>query len=86
MASVVVEAGENFKITLPSEVSQIFSVSAGERLYMIASEDLLVIRKIPKDIPEALANIIGELTFNRRAKKRAEKWLLGHMKASFNRV
>lgn len=80
MTAVVVEASESFKLALPSEISKVFSISTGEKLYIIASEDLLLIRKIPENPPEALDNLLGEFIFNKEAKKRAEKWLLRQVK------
>lgn len=80
MAAVIVEAGENFKNALPGEIGKIFPISTGEKLYIVASEDLLLIRKIPKNPPEALDKLMGEVVFDKKAKRRAEKWLLSQAK------
>jgi len=76
MSSTVVEVGKSFKITLPSEIGKVFSISDGQKLYVLASEDLLILRKIPERPSDRLDELIGELTFDKDTKKRAERWLL----------
>jgi len=78
MATAVVVVGESFKIALPNEVSRAFPISEGEKLYIVATEDMLLIRRVPRDLPEALGKLVGGFALDKKAKKRAEKWLLNH--------
>jgi len=80
MAGVIVEVGDSFEITLPSEISKVFPVSAGEKLYIVASRDVLIIRKLPKSPAEKLDELAGNVRFDKDARKRAEEWLLKQMK------
>ena len=80
MAGVIVEVGDSFEITLPNEISKVFPVSAGEKLYIVASRDALFIRKLPKSPAERLDELAGDIIFDRGARKRAEEWLLKQMR------
>lgn len=79
MAGVVVEVGDSFEITLPSGISEIFPVSPGEKLYVVASRDVLLIRKLPRDAAERLDELAGDIAFDKEARKRAEEWMLRRM-------
>jgi len=71
----VVQVDERFRLTLPVDVRASFKVDKGEKLYIITAGDTLIIKKIPQDIPKRLQKIIGRFTFDRSARRKAEKWL-----------
>ena len=73
---VVVEMDERYRLTLPKEVREAFKVSEGQKFYIISMGDALLIKRMPQDPPEALRKLLGEFTFDREARRKAEKWLL----------
>ncbi len=72
----LVEVDERFRFTLPKEVRESFKVVKGQKLYVISAGNTLIIKKIPEDIPKRLEKIIGKVSFDRSARRKAEEWLL----------
>jgi AbrB family looped-hinge helix DNA binding protein len=72
----IVEIDERFRLALPKEVRESFKVTKGQKLYVIPVGDTLIIKRIPEDVPEKLEKIIGELKFDRSARRKAEEWFL----------
>ena len=70
------EVDERFRLTLPKEVRESFKVTKGQKLYIITAGDTLIIKRVPQDIPKKLEKIIGKLTLDRSARRKAEEWLL----------
>jgi bifunctional DNA-binding transcriptional regulator/antitoxin component of YhaV-PrlF toxin-antitoxin module len=71
----LVEIDERFRVTLTKEVRESFKVVKGQKLYVISAGDTLIIKKVPDDIPKKLEKIIGKLTLDRSARRKAEEWL-----------
>jgi bifunctional DNA-binding transcriptional regulator/antitoxin component of YhaV-PrlF toxin-antitoxin module len=76
---VIVEMDERYRLTLPREVREAFKVSKGQKFYIIAMGDVLLIKRMPQDPPEALRKLLGEFTFDREARRKAERWLLSQV-------
>ncbi len=72
----LVEVDERFRLTLSKDVRESFKVAKGQKLYVITAGDTLIIKKVPQDIPKKLQKIIGKITFDRSARRKAEEWLL----------
>ena len=77
---VVTQVDERFRITLPRELRKLFPVSAGEKLYIVASGDILIIRKLPQNPAKQLSKLLGDFKFDREARRKAEEWLLRETK------
>lgn len=75
----VVSVDERHRLTLPKEARDSFKVSSGQKLYIIATEDALIIKRLPPDPSEALRELLGEFTFDREARRKAERWLLSQV-------
>lgn len=75
----VVEVDERYRVTLPKEVRETFKVLEGEKLYIIALGDSLIVKRMPQNPPEALQRLLGEFTFDREARRKAERWLLAQV-------
>ena len=70
------QVDERFRVTLPKKLRETFSVSAGDRLYIIVAGDTLLLKKIPKNPAGRLSKLIGHIKFDRSSRRRAEEWLL----------
>lgn len=80
MSMAVVEVDERYRLTLPKEVREAFKVSEGEKLYIISIGDALIVRRVPRNPSEALRELLGDFTFDREARRKAEKWLQTQVK------
>ena len=47
----------------------------GQKVYLLARPPYIVLIPIPDDVDEALAEILGDITYNREERKRAEEQL-----------
>lgn len=72
----VVEVDERHRLTLPKDIRETFKMSEGQKLYIIAVGDTLIVKKVPRNPSEALRDLLGDLNFDREARRKAEKWLL----------
>jgi len=73
----VVEVDSRFRVTIPSEVRKQVQVNEGQKFYVIPYEHGLLLKPIPSDAPRKLDQMIGDFKFDRKAARKAEKWLLG---------
>ena len=75
MSLVVVD--DRFRITIPKEVRAVLRLSRGQKLYVVASGNEIILKVLPKDPSDRIRRILGDFEFNREERRRAEKWLLG---------
>jgi len=78
--SVIVQVDERFRVTITRRLRKIFPVSVGEKLYVVASGDALLLKRVPRDPAGRLDEILGDLKFDRESRRRAEGWLLKEMR------
>lgn len=72
----VVEMDERHRVTIPKRIRRNYSMAKHQKFYLIQYGDDLLMKAIPKNADERLDEIIGDFTFNREARRKAEKWLL----------
>ena len=77
--SFVVKVDERFRIILPRELRKPFPISVSEKFYVIASGDMLLLKKTRLDPSSELDKLLGDLKFSREARRKAEEWLLRKM-------
>jgi len=51
-------------------------LKVGQKVYLLARPPYIVLIPIPDRVDEALAELIGDITFSREERKRAEEQLL----------
>jgi AbrB family looped-hinge helix DNA binding protein len=76
----VVEIDDRHRITIPKDIRETLSLSSNQKLYMVAAGDTLIIKKIPQNPSKSLNEILGDTTFDREVRRRAEEWLLGQVR------
>ena len=72
----LVQMDERHRLTLPKDVRQKFRIVKGQKFYLIPSGNELIMKPIPKNPEKKLDEILGKFTFDRKARGRAERWLL----------
>jgi len=72
----IVEVGSKYRVTITQDVRKKIPVKIGQRVYLLARFPYVIIIPIPERIDEALAELIGDVTYDREERKRAEEQLL----------
>lgn len=73
---VIVEVGPKFRVTITQEIRRKTPLRIGQKIYLLARPPHIVLIPIPEDVDEALAELIGDISFSRDERKRAEEKLL----------
>jgi len=72
----VVEVGPKYRVTITQDVRRKIPVKIGQRVYLLARFPYVILIPIPERIDEALAELIGDITYSREERRRAEEQLL----------
>lgn len=78
----LVQIDQRYRVTLPREVRQKIRVAKGQEFLLVYSGDDLIMKPLPKDPSNRLDEILGYFTFDRGARRRAEKWLFKEVTTS----
>ncbi|MBS7653181.1 MAG: AbrB/MazE/SpoVT family DNA-binding domain-containing protein [Candidatus Bathyarchaeia archaeon] len=78
----IVEVDEKYRITLPKEVRRSLVPLKGRKAYIVGAGDVVVVRILASDPSEALREILGDFTFDRRSREEAERWLLEQVRST----
>jgi len=71
----IVEVGPKYRVTIAKGVRRKTPLRVGQKVYLLARPPYIVLIPIPDDVDEALAEILGDITYNREERKRAEEQL-----------
>ena len=72
----IVEVGPKYRVTITQNVRRKISVRVGQRVYLLARSPYVILIPIPERVDEALAKLIGDITYGREERKRADERLL----------
>lgn len=73
---VIVEVGPKYRVTITRDVRRKSPLRVGQRVYLLARPPYIVLIPIPNGVDEELAGLIGDITFGREERKRAEEQIL----------
>ena len=72
----MVEVDPRFRVTIPREAREGLKVKEGQKLYVVSYGGAFVMKPLPADPAERLDALIGDFRFDKKARKKAEGWLL----------
>jgi len=72
----IVEVGPKYRVTITQDVRRKIPVKVGQRVYLLARFPYVILIPIPEKVDEALASLIGDITYSKGERKRAEEQLL----------
>jgi len=72
----IVEVGPKYRVTITQNVRKRIPVKVGQRIYLLARFPYVILIPIPDGVDEALAKLVGDITYSREERKRAEEQLL----------
>ena len=72
----LIQLDRRYRLTLPKEVRERFRIVEGQKFFLVPYGDDLIMKAVPKDPSNEMSKIIGDLQFNKKVRKKAEKWLL----------
>ena len=71
----LVEVDSRYRVTLTSDVRRFVGVKKGQRVYVVPRGDTFVVIPLKKDIDAELHKLIGDVKFDRAARRKAEAFL-----------
>jgi len=72
----IVEVGPKYRVTITQNVRKKIPVRVGQRVYLLARFPYVILIPIPERVDEALAKLIGDITYSREERKRAAEQFL----------
>ncbi|MEM2110733.1 MAG: hypothetical protein QXX08_02520 [Candidatus Bathyarchaeia archaeon] len=72
----IVEVGPKYRVTITQSVRRKTPLRVGQKVYLMARPPYIVLIPIPEKVDDALAELIGDITFSSEERKRAEEQLL----------
>lgn len=72
----IVEVGPKYRVTITKDIRKRVPLRIGQKVYLLARSPYVVLVPIPERIDEALAGLIGDITYSREERGRAEEQLL----------
>jgi len=72
----IVEVGPKYRVTITQDVRKKVPVKIGQRVYLLARFPYVVLIPIPERVDEELAKLLGDITYDREERRRAEEQLL----------
>jgi AbrB family looped-hinge helix DNA binding protein len=72
----LVEVDPRFRVTIPKDIRKALNVIEGQKLYVVSYGDSLIMKPVPAEPSRRLDQIIGDFQFDRKARAKAEEWLL----------
>jgi bifunctional DNA-binding transcriptional regulator/antitoxin component of YhaV-PrlF toxin-antitoxin module len=72
----IVEVGPKYRVTIARNVRRRTPLKVGQKVYLLARPPYIVLIPIPEGVDEALAGLLGDITFSREERERAEEQLL----------
>ena len=71
----LVEVDSGYRVTLTSDVRRFVSVKQGQHVYVVPRGDAFLVIPLKEDIDAELHKLIGDVKFDRAARRKAEAFL-----------
>lgn len=75
MTMSLVEVDSRYRVTLTSDVRKMVEVRKGQRVYIVPKGDSFIVIPLSDDVDSQLQKLIGNVKFNKAARKKAETFL-----------
>lgn len=72
----VVKADDRGRVTIPCEIREEVGLKAGAEVEVRAEGDRVILSPVTERRAEKLSAMLGDVRFDRKARRRAERWLL----------
>lgn len=76
----LVEVDSRYRVTLTSDVRKFVGVRKGQSVYVVPRGDAFVVIPLKEDIDAELHKLIGNVKFDKAARRKAEAFLLKQAK------
>ena len=71
----IVEVDSRYRITLSKEIRGALEIKKGQKLYALATQNEIILIPMPDDPLKRLAELVGDVKFNREVRKKAEEYV-----------
>jgi bifunctional DNA-binding transcriptional regulator/antitoxin component of YhaV-PrlF toxin-antitoxin module len=76
----LVEVDSRYRVTLTSDVRKHVEVKKGQPVYVLPKGDSFIVIPLSQEVDEELHKLIGDIKFDRSARRTAETFLLKQVK------
>jgi len=72
----IVEVDKNYRIVITKEIRKMLSIKPGQKIYLLAAGDKIILMPLPDDIDEELDKLTSNIKWNREVREKLEQYLL----------
>ncbi len=72
----IIEVGSKCRVTITQGVRNKVPLKVGQKVCLLARSPYLILIPVPERVDEALARLIGDITYGREERRRGEEQLL----------
>jgi AbrB family looped-hinge helix DNA binding protein len=69
----IVKVDSRYRITIPKEIRDTLGIRKGQKLYALATQKEIILILLPDDPLKRLTELVGDVRFNREARRKAEE-------------
>jgi len=71
-----VEVDKNYRIVITKEIRKILPIKPGQKIYLLAAGDKIILFPLPDNIDEALDKLTADIIWNRNVRENLEKFII----------
>jgi len=72
----VVEVADKYRITITRSVREVVPLKVGQKVAIVPFGNRILVQPLPENPEEKLSELTKEIVFNKKARKKASKYLL----------
>jgi len=72
----IVEVDKNYRIVISKEIRKMLSIKPGQKIYLLAAGDKIILMPLPGNIDEKLDKLSSDIEWNRNVRESLEQFLI----------
>jgi AbrB family looped-hinge helix DNA binding protein len=72
----IVEVDKNYRIVISKEIRKVFSIKPGQKVYILAAGDKIILIPLPENIDKELDKLSSDIEWNRKVRENLEQFLV----------
>lgn len=80
----IVEVDKNYRIVISKEIRKLFSIKPGQKVYLLAAGDKIILIPLPENLNEELDKLSSNIEWNRNVRENLEQFLISKAVKNIN--